>query len=111
VLAAAYGAVWLVGSDGGVTQITDTFRDGVCPTTGVAVQYGPVLRRQDGTLPTNTVPALVAGRDGTLWLGTALGLTRRRDGQSTLVLFNREVTVQGDVATLEAFFQAVAQAI
>jgi hypothetical protein len=111
VVEAADGAVWLLGSDGGVTQVTDTFRDGVCPTTGVAVQYGPVLRRQDGTLPTNTVPALVAGRDGTLWLGTALGLTRRRDGQSTLVLFNREVTVQGDVATLEAFFQAVAQAI
>ena len=47
----------------------------VCPTTGVAVQYGPVLRRQDGTLPTNTVPALVVGQDGALWLGTALGLT------------------------------------
>ena len=75
------------------------------------MQYGPVLRRQDGVLPTNTVPALVAGRDGALWLGTALGLTRRRDGQSTPVLFQREVTVPGDVATLEAFFQAVAQAI
>ena len=57
------------------------------------------------------MPALVAGRDGALWLGTALGLTRLRDGQSTPVLFHREVTVQGDVATLEAFFQAVAQAI
>ena len=111
VVAAADGAVWLLGSDGGVTQVTDTFRDGVCPATGVSVQYGPVLRRQDGVLPTNTVPALVAGRDGALWLGTALGLTRRRDGQSTPVFFQREVTVQGDVATLEAFFQAVAQAI
>jgi hypothetical protein len=111
VIAAADGAVWLLGSDGGVTQVTDTFRDGVCPTTGVSVQYGPVLRRQDGVLPTNTVPALVVGRDGALWLGTALGLTRLRDGQSTPVLFQREVTVPGDVATLEAFFQAVAQAI
>jgi ligand-binding sensor domain-containing protein len=111
VVAAADGAVWLLGSDGGVTQVTDTFQDGVCPTTGVGVQYGPVLRRQDGTLPTNTVPALVAGRDGALWLGTALGLTRRREGQVTPVPFHREVTVQGDVATLEAFFQAVARAI
>ena len=75
------------------------------------MQYGPVLRRQDGALPTNTVPALVAGRDGALWLGTALGLTRLRDGQLTPVLFHREVTVPGDVATLEAFFQAVAQAL
>jgi streptogramin lyase len=111
VVPAADGAVWLLGSDGGVTQITDTFRDGVCPTTGVAVQYGPVLRRQDGTLPTNTVPALVAGRDGGLWLGTALGLVRLREGQVTPVPFHREVTVQGNVATLETFFQAVAQAI
>jgi hypothetical protein len=47
VVEAADGAVWLLGSDGGVTQVTDTFRDGVCPTTGVAVQYGPVLRRQE----------------------------------------------------------------
>jgi hypothetical protein len=111
VVAAADGAVWLLGSDGGVTQVSDTFRDGVCPETGVAVQYGPVVRRQDGALPTNTVPALVVGRDGALWLGTALGLTRRRDGQSTPVLFHREVTVQGDVNTLETFFQAMAQAI
>jgi parallel beta-helix repeat protein len=111
VVAAADGAVWLLGSDGGVTQVTDSFRDGRCPTTGVNVQYGPVLRRQDGALLTNTVSALVAGRDGTLWLGTALGLTRRRDGQSTPVLFQRQVTVPGDVATLETFFQAVAQAI
>ena len=111
VVAAADGAVWLLGSDGGVTQVTDTFRDGRCPPTGVSVQYGPVLRRQDGVLPTNTVPALVAGRDGALWLGTALGLTRVQAGQVTSVLFNREVTVQGDVATLETFFQAVAQAI
>ncbi len=92
---AADGAVWLLGSDGGVTQVTDTFRDGVCPATGVSVQYGPVLRRQDGALPTNTVPALVVGRDGALWLGTALGLTRLHDGQLTPVLFDREVTVPG----------------
>ena len=113
VVPAADGAVWLLGSDGGVTQVTDTFRDGRCPPTGASVQYGPVLRRQEGPLPTNTVPALVAGRgrDGTLWLGTALGLTRLREGQVTPVLFHREVTVQGDVSTLETFFQAVAQAI
>jgi len=111
VVSAADGAVWLLGSDGGVTQVADTFRDGRCPATGVAVQYGPVLRRQDGDLLTNTVPALAVGRDGTLWLGAALGLTRRRDGQSTPVLFQREVTVPGNVATLETFFQAVAQAI
>jgi streptogramin lyase len=111
VVPATDGAVWLLGSDGGVTQVTDTFRDGRCPPTGVSVQYGPVLRRQEGPLPTNTVPALVAGRDGTLWLGTALGLTRLREGQVTPVLFHREVTVQGDVTTLETFFQAVAQAI
>jgi len=111
VVPAADGAVWLLGSDGGVTQVTDTFRDGVCPTTGVSVQYGPVLRRQDGVLPTNTVPALVVGRDGALWLGTALGLVHLRDGQSTPVVFNRAVTLQGDVATLETFFQAIAQAI
>jgi hypothetical protein len=111
VVAAADGAVWLLGSDGGVTQVTDTFRDGVCPSAGVSVQYGPVLRRQDGALPTNTVPALVVGRDGALWLGTALGLTCWRDGQATPVLFQREVTVPGDVSTLEAFFQAVAQAL
>ena len=31
VVAAADGAVWLLGSDGGVTQVTDTFRDGRLP--------------------------------------------------------------------------------
>jgi hypothetical protein len=61
VVPAADGAVWLLGSDGGAAQVSDTFRDGSCPAAGVTVQYDLVLRRQDGTLPTNTVPALVAG--------------------------------------------------
>jgi hypothetical protein len=43
----------------------------VCADGG-AVAYGPVVRRQDSALPTNTVPALVVGQDGALWLGTAL---------------------------------------
>ena len=78
----------------------------------MSVQYGPVLRRQDGTLPTNTVPALVAGRDGALWLGTALGLTRLRDGTGRRRCSSiGRSPCQGDVTTLETFFQAVAQAI
>ena len=73
--------------------------------------YDAALRRQTSALPTNTVPALVVGHDGALWLGTALGLTRWRDGQFTRVPFDPALSFQGDAATLEAFFQAVAEAI
>ena len=75
------------------------------------MRYDPVFRRATSALPTNTVPAFVAEADGTLWFGTALGLTRLQQGHFTPVPFNRTLTVQGDVTTLEAFFQAVAQAL
>jgi hypothetical protein len=75
------------------------------------VRYDPVFQRATSALPTNTVPALVAEPDGTLWFGTALGLTRFQQGHFTPVPFDRTLTVPGDVATLEAFFQAVAQAL
>jgi hypothetical protein len=77
----------------------------------VAVRYESVLRREDGALPTNTVPALLVGRDGALWVGSALGLSRLQDGQATRVPFAPELSFRGNPATLEAFFQAVAQAI
>src|SRR5262249_55976598 len=86
------------------------FGGGQCPE-GPTVRYAPVFRRDTSALPTNTVPAFVAEADGTLWFGTAVGLTRLQQGHFTPVPFARPLTVPGDVATLEAFFQAVAQAL
>src|SRR5262249_15370543 len=56
-------------------------------------------------------PALAVGREGTLWFGTALGLTGFRAGQFTPVPFDPAVSLRGDVGTLEAFFRAIAAAI
>jgi ligand-binding sensor domain-containing protein len=109
--AAAGGRIWLYGSDGGVARVADTFQPGHCPESGAEVQYDPVFSRAPGALPTNSVPALVMGTDGALWFGTALGLTRLQDGQFTPVLFDPQITLQGNPQTLEEFFAAVAQAI
>jgi hypothetical protein len=53
----------------------------------VGVQYGTVLRRQDGVVPTNTIPALVVGT-----LGGGLRRIEVRDGvpQDTLHLTRQE---------------------
>jgi hypothetical protein len=110
IRAAGGGDVWLFGSDGGVARVQDSFRGGQCPE-GLTVRYDPVFRRDTSALPTNTVPAFVAEADSILWFGTALGLTRLQQGHFTPVPFERTLTVPGDVATLEAFFQAVAQAL
>jgi hypothetical protein len=91
--------------------VADTFREGQCPAEGVAVHYDPLFRRDTSDIPTNTVPAFVAGTDGTLGFGTALGFTRFQDGQFTPVPFQRGISLRGDAATLEAFFQEVAAAI
>lgn len=111
VIAADGGDVWLFGSDGGVARVADTFREGLCAAEGIPVRYGPIFRRETSALLTNAVPALIVGADGALWFGTALGLTRWREGQFTPVLFNRQPVVSGNVATLERFFQALAEAI
>jgi hypothetical protein len=105
------GHIWLLGSDGGVARVADAFRGGQCPPSGAEVRYDPIFRRGESALLSNTVPALVESADGTLWFGTAYGLTRLRDGLFTPVPFDRALSLRGDVATLEAFFQAVAQAI
>ena len=110
-VAGADGGLILAGSDGGVVAVRETFPAGQCAQSGGAVAYSPAVRRQDSAVPTNTVPVLVMGQDGALWLGTALGLTRLHNGQFTRVPFDAEVSFQGDAATLEAFFQAVAAAI
>jgi hypothetical protein len=39
--------------------------------------YAPLVRREDGALPANTVSALLAEADGTLWVGTLGGGLRR----------------------------------
>jgi streptogramin lyase len=114
LVAAEGGDIWLFGSDCGVTRVADNFRKGVCPATaegGVQVTYNPVFRRQDSGLLSNTVPALVPSADDTLWFGTAFGLTRRRNGNFTNFPFDPVVSLQGRVATLEEFFQRLAQAI
>jgi hypothetical protein len=111
VVPAGEDAIWLHGSDGGIARVADDFRAGQCPADGVAVHYAPVLRRQDGGLPANTVPALLVARDGALWVGSALGLNRLQDGQATHVPFDPACSFQRNAATLEAFFQAVAQAV
>jgi parallel beta-helix repeat protein len=104
-------AIWLHGSDAGLARVSDALAAGHCPPDGVAVTYEPVLRRQDGLLPANTVPALLAEADGTLWVGSALGLSRLQHGEMTLVPFDPALSFQGRPATLEAFFQALAQAL
>ncbi|HEY5864176.1 MAG TPA: hypothetical protein VI542_01275 [Candidatus Tectomicrobia bacterium] len=109
-VAAGAEAIWVHGSDAGIARVIDSLRTGPCPTAGVAVQYDLVLRREDGELPANTVPAVLVGRAGALWVGSALGLSRLRDGQVTRVPFAPELSFRGNPGTLEAFFQAVAQA-
>jgi hypothetical protein len=69
------------------------------------VTYAPVVRREDGVLPANTVPALLAEADGALWVGNALGLSRLQQGVMTPVPFDPALSFQGQPATLEAFFQ------
>src|SRR4029450_13037534 len=66
-------------------------RGGRCPE-GLTVRYDPVFRRDTSALPTNTVLAFVAEDDGTLWFGTALGLTRLQQGHFTRVPFERTLT-------------------
>ena len=110
-IAAGGGAIWLHGSDAGLARVTDPLVSGHCPPDGVAVTYEPVLRRQDGVLPANTVLALLAEADGTLWVGSALGLSRLQHGAMTRVPFDAALSFQGQPATLEAFFQALAQAL
>jgi sugar lactone lactonase YvrE len=109
-VAAGGGDIWLFGSDGGVARVADGFRGGECPEGRVAVRYDPIFRRESGLL-TNTVPAFRVGADGALWFGTAVGLVRLAGGQFTPALFEPGLSVGGDVATLEAFFRAVAEAI
>jgi hypothetical protein len=104
-------ATWLHGSDAGIARVGDNFRAGQCPTDEGAVRYESVLRREDGALPANTVPALLIGRDEALWVGSALGLSRLQHGQSTRVPFDPARSFRGDATTLEAFFQTVAQAL
>ncbi len=110
-IAAAGGGIWLFGSDGGVARVRSDFalRDGDC--VDVTVTYDDLVRRQNSALPANSVPALVEAADGALWFGTALGLTRRAQGQFTSVPFNPGLSLQGDAETLEGFFRAVAEAI
>lgn len=108
---AGAGDVWLVGSEGGLARARDTFRDGVCPATGVSVQYEAILRRETSTLPTNVVQALAASADGSLWIGTALGLVRWQQGVLTPVPFSTVPVLPGNVTTLERFFAALAEAI
>jgi sugar lactone lactonase YvrE len=110
-VAAAAGNIWLHGSDGGVAQVADTFRQGQCPETGAEVHYDSVFKRAPGALLTNSVPALVVGADGGLWFGTALGLTRLHNGQFMPVPFDPNLSLQGDPQTLEEFFPALAAAI
>lgn len=109
-VAAEDGDIWLFASDDGAGRVTDNFRMGQCATIGGAVRYAPVFRRQDGLL-SNSVQALVVGTDGTLWFGTAFGLTRLQQGQFTPVPFAPGLSLRGDVRTLEAFFQSIAQAV
>ena len=109
VAAADQGAVWLFGSDGGVGRVADTFREGQC--ANVMVTYNPPFRREDGGLLSNTVPALIAGPGGPSWFGTAFGLTRFQDGQFIPIPFDNTLSFRGDVASLEEFFRAIAQAI
>jgi Carboxypeptidase regulatory-like domain/Two component regulator propeller len=111
MLAAGGGDIWLFGSDGGVARVADGFHGGECPEGQVAVSYAPIFRREESGLLSNTVPALEVGRDGALWFGTAFGLARLLQGQFIPVPFDPALSLRGNVATLEAFFQEVAQAI
>jgi hypothetical protein len=94
-----------------VARVVDSFRGGQCPQAGGTVRYDPVFRRGETSLLSNTVPALAVAVDGTLWFGTAFGLTRLQQGQFTPMPFDPSLSLRGNVTTLEAFFQQVAQAI
>lgn len=110
-LTASDGDIWLFGSDGGVGRVSDSFQDGPCQD--VIVEYRPVFRRATHpTLATNTVPALVQDSNGTLWFGTALGLSRLEENDTfATFLFNREEELSENPRTLERFFRLIAEAI
>ena len=105
------GTIWLFGSDGGVAQARDTFRQGQCPEDGISVSYDPLYQRQSSDLPTNTVPAFIAGQSGDRWFGTALGLIHLQDGIFTPVPFQEALTLSEDIETLEGLFAHIAQAV
>ncbi len=111
LLPASDGAIWLFGSDGGVAQVSDTFRQGQCPEDGVSVSYNPLYQRQSSDLPTNTVPAFIAGQGGERWFGTALGLVHLQNGLFTPVPFQDALSFPDDIETLEGLFEHIAQAI
>ncbi|TNJ34682.1 ligand-binding sensor domain-containing diguanylate cyclase [Arenimonas terrae] len=57
-------------------------------STGLARWQGGAVRERlnsESGLPSNQVRAVVAGRDGTLWVGTSRGLMRRKDGQTDVL--------------------------
>ena len=47
-------------------------------------------------------------RDGVLWVGSALGLSRLQGDRARRVLFDPALSFRDNATTLEAFFQAVA---
>ncbi len=110
LLATAEGHMWLFGSDGGAGRVTDTVQGSTCENVSVA--YESIFRRDTNPpLPTNTVPALVVGSDASIWFGTALGLTRLQNGVLQPIPFQKTLNVTANPATLEQFFQSIADAI
>ncbi len=101
-IAAPDGDIWLFGSGGGVARVADNFRDGQCPEDAVEVRYDPVFSRENSELLSNLVTAMAAGRDGTLWFGTVVGLSRLRDGQFSSLRFDPDRSLQRAIPTLEA---------
>ena len=100
-LDAGGGDLWLFGSDGGVARVTDAFRGGQCHAPGLAVSYGPIFRREESGLLSNTVTSMVASADTTLWFGTIFGLTRFRGGRFTPQPFLPNSPSGRDITSLE----------
>ena len=109
-LAGSGQAMWLFGSDGGVAEarLPQSFSAASCALEA----YKRPLQRPVDALPANTVPALAQTRDGQVWLGTILGVTRFQDEAFHPVPFRREIKLDAAaIETLEMYFRELAQAL
>jgi len=103
-LPADNGSIWLLGSDGGVANFSDSREE----------KYTPVFRRSDSSLASNTVPTATTDTKGNVWFGTVLGVNKYDVNSGKFSLFTYIPDRKFDPAkldTLEEYFNAIASLI
>ena len=101
------GSIWLLGSDGGVANFSDS-RDG---------RYNPVFSRRLGSInniSSNTVPTATIDMKGNVWFGTVLGVNRYGINKGKISLFTYVPDRKFDASkldTLEEYFNEIVSLI